>query len=437
MYSTGQQHSSAESSSPASGRRAVQLNAATQVGSQIGGLAGDCHTTLDRIPRRGHFTLQVESYGASSQGTQREAGARAAFRGSAGCVVTPKGVSWQLVRPPTDREKVLIGRDGWLFLQRDTNDVVGQHTGRVRLGRRGREAWRALLSERISRAKRFGVVWVSLIAPDKESVYPEYLPPEIVPSPRRPVHELLEVARSVEAPVLYPVEELVAAKDQGPLYFPTDTHWTHRGAYVAYRALCRELAGRGVELGVVEERAINWIRDVRAGGLGSKLEPELKGVGLVARLDHQASRLAFDNGVTNHGRVMIFEQDRTTLPSCIVFGESFTMAPLLFLRESFRRLVFVHTSMMIPDVIEWETPDVVINLPTERFLVRVPSDRDALSMLTHTVRQKVGSDGVPRVGPDGPWWLRLDPTAFDERVQGLNSARHGAKPTHAPTGSAR
>jgi hypothetical protein len=389
MYSTGQQHSSAESSSPASGRRAVQLNAATQVGSQIGGLAGDCHTTLDRIPRRGHFTLQVESYGASSQGTQREAGARAAFRGSAGCVVTPKGVSWQLVRPPTDREKVLIGRDGWLFLQRDTNDVVGQHTGRVRLGRRGREAWRALLSERISRAKRFGVVWVSLIAPDKESVYPEYLPPEIVPSPRRPVHELLEVARSVEAPVLYPVEELVAAKDQGPLYFPTDTHWTHRGAYVAYRALCRELAGRGVELGVVEERAINWTAPPHVGDLGIKLDPAVAGVGSFGRLDRQSRRLVFDNRIHNHGRVMIFEDAQQGAPTCVAFGESFTNQLLVFLKESFRRLVFVHTSMMIPEVIEWETPDVVISLPLERFLVEVPSDRCAVPKLARTIGDKL------------------------------------------------
>ena len=167
--------------------------------------------------------------------------------------MVPEGVSWQMVRPPTDREKVLIGRDGWLFLQRDTNDVVGQHTGRVRMGRERRHAWREILAQRMSWAKRFGIVWVTLIAPDKESVYPEYLPPEIVPSHRRPVHELLDVARSVGAPVLYPVEELVAAKDQGPLYFPTDTHWTHRGAYVAYRALCRELVQRGVETVAVEE----------------------------------------------------------------------------------------------------------------------------------------------------------------------------------------
>ena len=340
--------------------------------------------------------------------------------------MVPEGVSWQMVRPPTDREKVLIGRDGWLFLQRDTNDVVGQHTGRVRMGRERRHAWREILAQRMSWAKRFGIVWVTLIAPDKESVYPEYLPPEIVPSHRRPVHELLDVARSVGAPVLYPVEELVAAKDQGPLYFPTDTHWTHRGAYVAYRALCRELSDRGRPPVVVAERTITWVRDSRAGGLGSKLEPQVEGVGLVARLDQRASRLVFDNGITNHGRVMIFEQDRPTMPSCILFGESFAMAMLLFLRESFRRLVFVHTSMMIPDVIESEKPDVVINLPAERFLVRVPTDRDALTTLVDTVRHKVPDD--PSQAPTlEPLWLRLDGTASDQRLgaSARQSARRG------------
>jgi hypothetical protein len=298
-------------------------------------------------------------------------------------------VVWTMVTPPGDEEQVLRGREGWLFLQRDTNDIVGQHTGRVHMGRPGRHAWRRVLSQRMSLVRRLGIVWVSQIAPDKESVYPEYLPPEIQPSRVRPVHELLRVGKSVGAPLTYPLEALVAAKGEGPLYFPTDTHWNQRGAYRAYRALCRELVGRGQEPTVVGEDGIEWITQPHIGDLGSKLKPHVEGAGLFAQLDRHSSRLVFDNLILNHGRVMIFEQDRPAGPSCVAFGESFANQLLVFLKESFRRLVFVHTSMLIPEVIGSEAPDVVISLPLERFLISVPSDRDALAKLTDTIRQKL------------------------------------------------
>src|ERR1700753_2838649 len=103
----------------------------------------------------------------------------------------------------------------------------------------------------------------------------------------------------------------------------------------------------------------------------------------------QAS-LIYDNEVNNHGRVKIFERPDSRAPTCVVFGESFAEALLLFLRESFSRLVFVHTSMFVDEILEQEQPDVVLSIPIERFLVRVPDDEDALMKLGATARAKHG-----------------------------------------------
>ncbi len=235
----------------------------------------------------------------------------------------------------------------------------------------------------------FGIPWVAQIAPNKESVYPEHLPTEIVPSRRRPVHELLRVAKRTRAPVTYPVNALMGAKSKGTLYFQTDTHWNQRGAYVAYRALCTELVRRGLELPVVSEDRVSWITRPHIGDLGSKLQPPMEGLGVFAKLDQHSARLVFDNGIENHGRVMIFEQPHSSGPTCMAFGESFTNQVLLFLKESFRRLVFVHTSMLIPEALRWERPDALVNLPLERFLIRVPSDDLASFHLAETVQGKV------------------------------------------------
>ena len=98
----------------------------------------------------------------------------------------------------------------------------------------------------------------------------------------------------------------------------------------------------------------------------------------------------YDNEVRNHGRVLICEQERDDQPTCLVFGESFVPTLLFFLKESFGRIIFVHTSMFIQELVEFERPDVILSIPIERFLIHVPDDTDALAKLQETVRAKGG-----------------------------------------------
>jgi hypothetical protein len=46
--------------------------------------------------------------------------------------------------------------------------------------------------------------------------------------------------------------------------------------------------------------------------------------------------------------------------------------------------------MFIDEIVEQERPDVVLSIPIERFLIRVPDDTDALMRLQATVRAKGG-----------------------------------------------
>jgi alginate O-acetyltransferase complex protein AlgJ len=289
-------------------------------------------------------------------------------------------------------EQVLVGRAGWLFLRQDSNDVVGQHTGSVKLDKQSQQAWARVLADRMATVERLGATWIFLVVPDKESVYPEHLPRRVTPSPRRPIHDFLDAAQSLRAPVTYLLDDLRAAKATGELYPRTDTHWNDRGAYVGYRRFCGELAARGIAVPVVDEARLRWSEIQAPGDLGGKWYPApIHGSVVRTESIERRGRLRFDNAVHNHGRVMIFEQDEPGGPSCVVFGESFTEQLLVFLKETFRRLVFVHTSMLIAEVLEHEAPDVVLSLPVERFLLRVPDDRDALNQLDGTARGKGGA----------------------------------------------
>jgi hypothetical protein len=303
-----------------------------------------------------------------------------------------EGVTWSVRSTSGENEKVLRGNDGWLFLRGDSNDVIGQHTGRITLTRGSRRSWSRIIKQRCSLAKHLDVVWLCVVIPDKESVYPEYLPPEVKSSVERPVHQILDTAKRLNAPIIYSLSDLEQAKGAGELYPKTDTHWNHRGAYVVYQRICKELVKRGIEVSALDEEVIEWSDERTPGDLGGKIHPEpIESSTTRAKLLKPNGRLKFENGIRNRGQVWIFERDDLVDgPTCVVFGESFVGSLFVFLKETFRRVVVVHTSMFVREIVEAEAPDVVLSIPLERFMVRAPDDGEAFLKLASIAREKGG-----------------------------------------------
>jgi hypothetical protein len=69
-----------------------------------------------------------------------------------------------------------------------------------------------------------------LIGPNKESVYSEYLPDDIVPSKKRYLNFFLDRLKETPNLTIYdPTEDLIALKKtEGILYWMTDTHWNSK-----------------------------------------------------------------------------------------------------------------------------------------------------------------------------------------------------------------
>ncbi len=323
-------------------------------------------------------------------------------------------VRWAIARSG-DAAKVLYGRDGWLFLQNDANGYIRQLTGRTRFNEEELDAWRKVLRARVDLMRELDIRWICRIAPEKHPVYSEFLPSGLIPGAKRPVHQFIDVAHQEEAPVDYLLGELEALKPEAQLYSRTDTHWNHRGAYFVYRSMCRDLGALGVVAEPVSEDGISWESQLRAGDLGSKLPRPIADTVPAPKLREHRGRLVFDNGVLHHGAVMVFESDRKPAPTAVLMGESYAPHLLLFLKETFSRLVFVHSSTIDRTLLETERPDVLITVPTERFLIALPDDSDARDQLVQTAADKIDSNKVR-----GKTWfdefLADTPGAFTTRV---------------------
>jgi hypothetical protein len=276
---------------------------------------------------------------------------------------------------PDTQNKVVRGKDGWLYLAHDTNRVLDQITGRRTFSAEELDQWEAAIRERWSIAHEGDAAYVLIVPPNQHSVYPENLPDGVELSDARPVMQLLErLDGEPEAPFVYPIEEMRRARGERPTYGPKDSHWNDWGAFVGYQALCDALEEQGVALRRLTVDDLDWDEVDDRGDLGIKVSPPETAIQPRARILTPSSRLIFDNRVRNRGRELIYECEAA--PSrALIFGDSFGYVAIKYLSETFGRLVYAHLSQIFDaTLLEREQPDAVVTIINERFLVQLPKE---------------------------------------------------------------
>lgn len=137
-------------------------------------------------------------------------------------------------------EDVLVGRDGWLYYASTVEDYTG--TGGLTARDYAAMAENLALMEEYCRSQ--GREFVFLIAPNKNSVYPEHMPDLGVEAAETPGRILLRCLAQKNVTYI----DLFQAFEQqdAPLYFAHDSHWNSRGAALG-ADLINEAFGRESE----------------------------------------------------------------------------------------------------------------------------------------------------------------------------------------------
>jgi alginate O-acetyltransferase complex protein AlgJ len=277
-----------------------------------------------------------------------------------------------LPSPPPDararlRSLVLEGKDGYLF--HHDQQAVQQVTGVLPFAPTQLEQWVSTTETRKAWCDARGIVSRFLVVPEKHVVYADKLPDGISISEQRPAAMLIGAAGpGLSDHILYPLEPLRQARQSHETHYVTDTHWSSFGAYVAYKDLMTSLA-RDIELVQLEESDLAWSKQRYVGDLGVRLEPERFEIAEELLRGHSTTcKLTLQNRKFERGNLLVFENERNDLPSCVLFRDSFAhlLLPLLF--ESFSRLVAVSSLSVLYDLLRAERPDVVIVQVAERFL---------------------------------------------------------------------
>ncbi|MBW7961140.1 alginate O-acetyltransferase AlgX-related protein [Bradyrhizobium sp. BR 10261] len=275
---------------------------------------------------------------------------------------------------------VVVGSDGWLFYTADK--ILEQHTGVDIFSSAELESWvHQMEADRDWLAKR-GIGFYIVIAPDKNTIYPE----KLADYPRAAVTRIDQLAARLkhsDLEFIDPREGLFRAKAAGEMvYTPGDSHWSERGAFVAYDMLMERIRQRypSVTPYSLDDYTISHGAPA-ASDLAYILTLDKKLVYSVERMtpkwkSHQIERQAVTYRPGWGWRIIENKNDLKNRPRLLMFGDSFTdyvLGPYM-LYETFRDPVFTHNNggTFNFNLVDEVKPDVVVVEFAERYLHLVP-----------------------------------------------------------------
>jgi len=266
---------------------------------------------------------------------------------------------------------VTVGRDGWLYLAGAPIIRDFRRTDPFKAAELA--AWRETLSQRRDWLAAAGIGYAFFIAPNQQTIYPEFMPRSMTRAdrPSRLEQLLAEAARDPKLSILDPRAELTAAKSKYPTYHKTDTHWNDYGAYFGYRMIMDEInrqyptspAAPLESFAIDAKQVLNFGDMVRA--LNAPIDYEQT---LVKLVPHQPRQAKFEEFKTAEGATA-FKSTNYAVPRgrMVVFHDSFTEYLQPFLSEHFRE-VYYYTAFSADTIAELK-PDVVLEEYVERRLM--------------------------------------------------------------------
>ena len=294
---------------------------------------------------------------------------------------------YPLLGDVSDDKVAIAGKQNWLYINSGSNSLMKYHTGTNQLTLPQIKRWSELLHQRIVWHQEHKIQYQHLFVPNKIAIYPEYYPHPINIKGDRPI---IQLQQECEELFLYPLNLFLEQKNNYLLYNKHDCHWNFWGCYFAYSSVCQLLGiTPNVELFNSPLKIV-----CKRGDLGGKY-------GVTERVlcpDLQLnSKIIRDNQVINfshQGSIRVLKNNSIPDGKIIIFGDSFcnpgfpdySLRKRLFARlatlfaETLNEVHFVWTPWIDYDYIEREKPDFVLTEMAERFLVRVPDDRDHLPL---------------------------------------------------------
>ena len=270
-------------------------------------------------------------------------------------------------------DKVIIGKDGWLFYNPAPTDLDGEplkdFNGENLYSPEELQIMAShLLSVRDTLQSR-GQEFIVYIAPNKKSIYGEKnLPAKYVNEDRYSRGQQVAdyLSTNTDLIIIHPINVLQSTIEKFPeytFYYKTDTHWNELGAYIGTAELLKAI---GITVPDLESLSVT-AHDSFSGDL-------IKMMGLSKYLAYDfsyslagyADKLQVFEELLEDEKLQHFSALNSNPTSVFVIRDSFSLGMMPYLSSQLNDCYFVHRTHYTPELLQQYPTDIVVLQVIER-----------------------------------------------------------------------
>jgi alginate O-acetyltransferase complex protein AlgJ len=281
----------------------------------------------------------------------------------------------------TGVRRVIGGKEGWYFYAGD--NLQEDFMGLTPLKEQQLKTWKIDLIHKRNWLAERGIHYLFVVVPNKQTIYPEYLPDFINKAKGETRLEQLMKYLKTDGDVhildLTPV--LRKAKHTGHLYSKTDTHWNFYGAYLGYKEIMHQISQWFPKEHFKNDYSFDRpAKEGPGGDLAEMLgmQGSIKEIRPIPESRHLcARRMELPIHIENPHQT---KQSAPFMKGCkeahlraLIFRDSFFLAAQPFLSEDFREAIYIwrpYDQEITERLLQYFHPDVVIEERAERFCFR-------------------------------------------------------------------
>jgi len=272
---------------------------------------------------------------------------------------------------------VTVGKEEWLFYTPDINYIDSINAQGFTEGEL--KQIEANFLDIQNKFNKKGIKFYFLVAPNKQSIYPEFLPDYM--KKIRPDSRLDQLSSFLEkngmVNFVNPKKELLEMKKNAPVYLKYDTHWNDLGAFVAYQKLFQKI---NKDFGTIKSKEMSDFMVTTKESPNNDLAVQMGVIGNFKEKGpnfenkNSKSKIVFENCPDKFigCPVTVWEVADQRLLKLVMFRDSFGVGIIPFLAEHFQRSYFYWGSIPFSMTeIDQEKPEIVVMELTERELWRL------------------------------------------------------------------
>lgn len=339
-------------------------------------------------------------------------------------------------------EHVLMGKEGMMF--RAAPSYVLNYQSFTEFSKKRLEQWAGVFEERRRFLEERGIRYLVVIAPLKNSIYPERMPDWVARSegPGR-FDGFMEYMRANTAVDVIDLRQaLLSKKSEYKLYFDMDIHWNFLSGLIATQEILKVLKPdlSAVAIPSLEDFRIperTWDRGALSRMLGIRKGVLLEIAPKPASRDRSLREKktkgdGMEYSVSGKGasdyRPIVWNHTNEDLPRLVMFRDSFGHYIIPYISTHFSHSYFVwppahlrQWGSRFPDkFMEMARPDVVIDEMLEARLNNPPDDfRDYVSVIVWIVEPAVDVEGRALIAANRELVVRVDIASITDPEIGI------------------